>query len=304
MKLRWRKVCGALGVFLSLNFVAAKWAQAEIAGSLEARGLELGRQLYQAASLMDAFEGEPARGRAGGAHQLLLNGAEVVLHSGSVKLSEQTNLTTLVAKVNANCRSYRGGAEERASEEPLIQAPHFEWVGENEAFVYCLKATRPLSLEAISQHLDAFGKTGDLSLWGTFQGAYFRLEESSISILTAEIKRDFVPAKMFPPGSDAPGENIASLPAPSGRRMLSLGHNGKTALTMYEEKRAPLQTLNEYNERLIEAGLSVERAAVGEANSEESRSFALVARSETESFVIAARGADDLSHLVIARLPD
>lgn len=304
MKLRWRKVCGALGVFLSLNFAAAKWAQAEVRDAFVARGLEFGRQLHQASSLMDAFEGERARGRAGGAHQLLLNGAEVVVHSGTVKLTESTNLESLMLKVKRNCRAFRSAAETSASEEPIVHGPLFEWVGENEAFVYCLKADRPLSLEAVSQLLDTFKNSADLSAWGIFQGAYFRLEESSISILTAEIKRGLVPARMFPVKGDAPGANIRSLPDPTGRRTLSLAHNGRAALTLHETEGAPLQVLNAYHERLVEAGLSVERAEVGPGKGNQSQAHALVARSETEAFVIAAQGMQGVSQLVIARLPE
>lgn len=315
-------MCGALCVFLSLNFAAAKWAQAEVSDAIEARGLELGRQLHQAASLMDAFEGERSRGRAGGAHQLLLNGAEVVVHSGSVTLSESTSLESLISKVKSNCRAFRrsesttgagtraenpaikNAAGSSAAEVPVVHAPLFEWVGEKEAFVYCLKLDRPLSLQGVTELFETFGKTGDLTAWGTFQGAYFRVEESSISVLTAEIKRNLAPARMFPVGIDAPGANIAALPTPPGRRLLSLAHNGISALTLHEAGGEPLELLGAYHERLIAAGLSVERAEIEQAGSSRSQALALVARSEREAFVIAAKAASGASQLVIARLPE
>lgn len=309
MKFRWRRMCAALGMFLGLNLVAAKWAQAQVNGVLEARGLELGRQLYEASSLMAVFEGEPSRGRAGsrgvagGAQRLLVNGAEVALHSGSVRLSSENSLKSLVSKVKDNCRTPRS---ETGREDALVQAPLLEWIGETEAFVYCLKSERPLSLEAISELLEAFKKSGDLSAWGTFQGAYFRVQENSVSILTAEIKRGLAPVKMFPEGRDAPGENVAALPVPEGRRVLSVAHSGKPALTIHQSSESAKGALNLYQERLMERGLSVERAEM-----ERGDSLALVARSAREAFVVVAQELDASgamgpggSQIVLARLPD
>lgn len=309
MKLRWRRMCAALGIFLGLNLVAAKWAKAHVSGALEARGLEFGRQLYEASGLMTAFEGESSYGGsgsrafAGGAQRLLVNGAEIALHSGSMRLSSETNLNALVAKVRDNCRSPR---KETVTEEALVQAPLLEWVGETEAFVYCLKSERPLSLEALSELLQAFNKSGDLSEWGTFQGAYFRVQERSINIVTAEIKRGLAPVQMFPEDRDAPGGNIAALPAPKGRRVLSVAHGGKPALTIHQSSGDAKRALNLYQERLMERGLSVERAKM-----ERGDSLALVARSAREAFVVVAQELDVSSaaeaggsQIVLARLPD
>lgn len=302
-------MCVALGMFLGLNLAAAKWAQAQVSGALEARGVELGRQLYDASSLMTVFEGESSRGGsgarafAGGAQRLLVNGAEIALHSGSVRLSAETNLKSLVSKVKDNCRSPRN---ETGREDALLQAPLIEWVGETEAFVYCLKSARPLSLDAMSDLFEAFRKSGDLAAWGTFQGAYFRVQGTSINIVTAEIKRGLAPAQMFPEDRDAPGGNIAALPAPQGRRVLSIAHAERTALTIHQSSEDAKRALNLYQERLMERGLSVERAQM-----ERGDSLALVARSAREAFVVVAQDlhASGLagsggSQIVLARLPD
>jgi hypothetical protein len=170
-----------------------------------------------------------------------------------------------------------------------------------------LKAERPLTLAAISELLEAFNASGDLSQWGTFQGAYFRLQERSVAILTAEIKRGLIPAKMFPPDGDVPGDNFPALPTPAGRRLLSIAHGGAPALTIHQSSEPAHKALNLYQERLIERGLSVERAKM-----EHGESLALVAQSEREAFVIVAHesatqtGAAiaEGSQLVLARLPD
>ncbi len=294
-------MCAALGMFLGLNLLAAKWAQAQVSHLVEARGLELGRQLYEASSLMNALEGTAGPRSAGGAHQMLLNGAEVALHSGSVRLSEGTTLRSLVDRVRHNCGAAAGAL---SSGEAVVRAPLIEWVGESEAFVYCLKTDRSLSLDAISEMFDEFAKTGDLSKWGVFQGAYFRADDESVSILTAEITRGLSPARMFPAGRDAPGQNMAALPVPVGRRLLAVAHNGRPALSMHEASGTATAVLDEYHERLIDAGLSVERAPLPTAESDSKRSLALVARSRTEAFVITVREVEASSHLVIARLPD
>ncbi len=296
MKLRWKKTCTAVGIFVGCNLIAVTWAEARAREVIEERGLELGRQLEEMSGLMDAFEGVPPRGRAGGAHRLQVNGAEVALHSGSVRRSGGLRLDDLVERVRKNCRA--NVRDETISAE-LIRAPLIEWVGETEAFVYCLKTDRELSLEAISEMLDAFLKSGDLSQWGTFQGAYFRAHEDSVSILTAEIKRGLAPAKMFPSGRDAPGAAFRRLPKPPGRRVLSVGHNGKPTLNIHQSRADALSTLDEYHQKLVNAGLSVERAKVDRGNS-----LALVVRSPREAFVIVAKDDDVASHLVLARLPN
>lgn len=292
-KTKWKKVFIAAFALVGAQLCAFSWARAQVSDHITTRGLEFGRQLMHAGTLLQELQ-VGTNGRVSDVHQISLNGAEVRLHTGSIERTRETNLSELTARVKAHCRDV--GAEQTGGES-ILEAPVVEWVGEDEAFVYCIRPRERWSADVLEKLFNAFEQSLDLSEWGDFQGAFFRATPESIAVVTIEVTGGLVPSEMFPARKESPGDNFSQLPAPPGRRLLAVGHQGSVALTVHSGESDARTALSEYQRRLVEHGISVKRA------SDPKGSFALAARSGQEAFVVVAQQVPTGSQLTIARLP-
>jgi len=291
---QWKKALLACGALVAIHLCALSWAKAQVRDHIAARGLEWGHQLLQTATLLQQLQ-LGHEGHASEVQHISLNGAELRLQTGSVKRTAHLGLPDLSATLKAHCRNVGTDVGE---EKPIFEAPIIEWLGSDEGFVYCLRPRQRWSVEALQNIFAAFEESLDLTEWGDFQGAYFRASQESIAFVTVETVRGLVPAEMFPARSDAPGENFAELPGPPGRRLLSVGHQGKVALTVHASELEARAALTQYQKGLAARGLSINRAGGPHGGA-----LALVARSKEEAFVVVARPAETGSQMTIARLP-
>jgi hypothetical protein len=320
MKARFLKAMVVVLAVTSVHLCAFSWARAQVSEHFTARGLELGRELLQAGALLQEL-GEGQLERAGEPHHISLNGARLKIHTGAIEKSQGQStseaLADLALRARSHCRKVDAAFE---GDAPLLESPVFEWVGAEEAFVYCVRPRENWSIAALSRLFDAFEKSLDLTEWGDFQGAYLRASGDSISVVTVEVAGGFIPSSMFPTQGDAPGVNFPQLPVPRGRRLLSVSHQETVALTVHASDSttndsaandsaandsAANDWLDQYHKQLAARGFSVKRAshAAGGAHSGES-ARALVARSQKEAFIVVSKPHPRGSHLTIARLPD
>lgn len=305
--LRRIAIAGCVSVFFL--FIAATWVHAKVRSTLGNEGLHWGRSLSDSLRQRSPNDVGPLS-----QHEILFNGTRVDVESFTLHGNPDALIADILGALRADC----GAPRQEDASEPLtleeeqgLKSIGFESTTQvfgnviiegtegSEQAVYCFKPAHPLHLRGIATMARHFELSRDLNDLGAWRGIYVKAGQGTASFLTLEGHGPFKPEIMFPQSSDAPGEDFKELPRPSGRRTLSLAHDGRTALNTYQSATGLATALGEYQARVKNEGLRVDRPAqTGTPGN------ALLVRTRSSSYVVSGTESASGSTLIVATLPD
>ncbi|HKY34861.1 MAG TPA: hypothetical protein VJN18_02875 [Polyangiaceae bacterium] len=228
--------------------------------------------------------------------RMSLNGAQLELVSGSTALPVGEALDRL----EALCRT-RGGVRgvEQATElllQPAAGAtgrlePRLRHETANQGVLACLDTGGALSVSELTERLNAFKATGDLSSIGHLR--YIRAERrgSRTSLLFLWTEGAFPLTAMFPKDGDAPGLDPKGVARPAGAQRLLSGveHGAPYSFTVYKTKSASPEALAEwYRGSLGRAGFQVSGSAPATVVARQGARMLVIRTAESRSGVVAA----------------
>ncbi len=155
----------------------------------------------------------------------------------------------------------------------------------------CLDTGRALSVSELTDRLNAFRATGDLSSIGHLR--YVRAERhgSRTSLLFLWTEGAFPLTAMFPKDGDAPGLDPKGVARPAGAQRLLSGveHGAPYSFTAYKTNATSPEALAEwYRGSLGQAGFHVTEASEGTLLARQASRSLIVRTAESRSGVVAA----------------
>lgn len=199
--------------------------------------------------------------------RVLLNGQTIQLATGTT----QDNVGAVLDWYETSCARRGGGlTREMARVNPVFGSAAFNEVwtrvgrrtgsfevirngDERGGYVACLDmGGEDLESGALTQRIQAFVRSGDLSRLGHMRYAYVQRVSSGTRIVTVATDGRFDLLRMFPERGDAPGRDVDGLGRfPGMRRVLSAQEEGvANSLGMYAV-RAPLSEVRDWYRRTL-----------------------------------------------------
>jgi hypothetical protein len=280
-RLRW--MCAALVSGL-LSLLCVDLVEARLEEHIDQGALSLSRSMAEALDGISEHNAAANQSQNRGIHAIRVNGIRLYAQSTHIT-ADQNTINEVFGRFRSGCQTpllSMKRIDTGQVEEPIMAAPALEGRGETESYAYCIRPQSALTAQGIKETLHRFSTTHDFGALGQFQGMYVRSSGDQHQILVMQLVGELKVEEAFDPNHDVPGQDMGSLPRPSGRRRFSVSHNDAPLINTYQIDGTPETALATYRDQLLHRGISV----LTPAGPVSSPTRSLVARTASDTFLV------------------